>query len=106
MEQILFEYKNQPITVQTIKGALKALGIKAGDDLMVHSGFEGIGKIRDLKDTKALGNLIIDVIKPGTLIFPTYTYSFCEKKLYDPKKSLATIGALPNIFWRRPDASR
>ncbi|MBO05632.1 MAG: hypothetical protein CMI58_01075 [Parcubacteria group bacterium] len=110
MKEVLFKYKDQNITKDYIISALKELGLKQGEDLMVHSGLGEIGKLADIKDGNKLGNIIIDLmidlIKPGTLIFPVYSYSFCNKEEFNPKESLSTVGALTNIFWKRKDSIR
>ena len=110
MKEVLFKYKNQKITKDCIISALNELGLKQGEDLMVHSGLGEIGKLADIKDGNKLGNIIIDLmiefISPGTLIFPVYSYSFCKKEEFNPKESLSTVGALTNIFWKRKDSIR
>ena len=73
MKEVLFKYKDQKITKDYIISALNELGLKQGEDLMVHSGLGEIGKLADIKDGNKLGNIIIDLmiefISPGTLIF-------------------------------------
>ena len=77
---------------------------------MVHSGLINIGKLQKESKSEVLGNEIINtlvtLIYPGTLIFPTYTYSFCKNEDYNPDKTLSTIGSLTNIFWQRKDSRR
>ena len=106
----LFNYQGNKIFLQDILAKLKAIKIKSGDNLMVHSGLKEIGKLASTKDVKKLGNLIIDsllkAIYPGTLISPTYTYSFCKNQDFNPTNNLSNMGSLVNIFWKRKDSLR
>lgn len=110
MKDVLFTYRNKNIGKQEILSSLKIIGIKPGDDLFVHSDIRTIGKVIKGLSLEKLANIIIDILQeaifPGTLIFPTFTYSFCKKEYYNPQKTLSTVGSLTNLFWQRKNCSR
>ncbi len=48
----------------------------------------------------------MEAVSPGTLIFPTFSYSFCNHEDYNPKTSLSLVGALSNAFLKRKESIR
>ena len=110
MEEVLFKHKGKTITKKTLISALRNIGLKKGDDIFVHSDIGKIGKIGDIHNSEKLANIIIDcfleVIYPGTMIVPTFSYDFPKKKDYNPKTSKSDVGALTNVFFERPDSIR
>lgn len=80
---------------------LKDLGIKNGDTLCVHTELLSLGVLCVSKNTllQSLIDSFFDVIgESGTLIMPTFTYSFCENKDYDMDNSKSTMGILTEYF--------
>ena len=80
---------------------LKDLNIKKGDDLMIH-GDAGIIAQLNLKNKKRFKfffNEIINFVgKKGTILVPSFTYSFCKTKIYNPKKSKSEVGMFGEEF--------
>ena len=74
-----------------------ALAIGKGDKVMVHGFFPSFGKIDGGYKTffDALLNVIGD---RGTLIIPTFSYTYFKKEVYDVMKSESTIGDFTNFF--------
>lgn len=109
MDSNLFVSKRGAITQSLIGAALKEINIKLGDSIMIHSGLSVFGKLATL-DINRVGNSIIqafiNTIGNGTLIFPTFSYSFCNGVDFDPHITISTVGSLTNIFWQRPDTIR
>ena len=79
--------------------SLKKIKIKKGDILFIHSDLSLLKLYRNKKDLKdtckiILKQLLKAVGKNGTLVFPTFTYSFPNKKKYYPKVSKSICGYL------------
>lgn len=76
---------------------LKKLGLKKGDILFIHCDISLIKNFRNFKDMentcKDLLQAIMSVIGPnGTIAIPTFSYSFCKKKNYDPLNTKSECG--------------
>ena len=79
--------------------SLKKIGVKKNDNLFIHS---NIGFFKHYKNKKELietckiiiSGLLLAVGKKGTLVFPTFTYSFANNKKYTPKFSKSICGFL------------
>ena len=91
--------------------ALRAVGIKKGDIVFSHShiGFFGIpeGEKSEANAFRTILDAFIDVIgEEGTLIVPTFTYSFPQKKVFDPAESPSDCGIFTEKLRRLPEAYR
>lgn len=119
-----------PRTVHELVGALRELGVRDGDVLLVHSTLRGIGPVEG-GARGVLAALMAAVGSTGTLVMPAYTeensdtswafmratrgLSAAEKEAYklrmppfDPMWTPAspTMGALPEVLRRTPGAVR
>ena len=68
--------------------ALKKVNIKSGDIVLCHSNLGFFGKPSKIKTSQELCKMFFKAIKDnigseGTLIVPTFTYSFFDKKKFD-----------------------
>jgi aminoglycoside 3-N-acetyltransferase len=77
--------------------ALRKAGISSGQTVLCHSniGFFGIpseGNNRETADRIVLEGFLDVIGKSGTLIVPTFTYSFCKNETFDPDLSQSTCG--------------
>lgn len=98
---ILFTNRGNELTVRDVKNRLYSVGIRKGDDVVVHSQIFGIGKPQ--LDKNDLLNVIIELIldyigEDGTLIMPTFSYSFCDGEVFDVAKSISKVGILTEAF--------
>lgn len=96
---------------KTIKDALQKIGVNKGDTIFSHSnvGFfgrpEGAFNERNIFNT--IKNAIFEVIgDSGTLIVPTFTYSFCNNKLFDIENSKSNCGFFAEMVRKSPDSYR
>lgn len=97
------------IGAERITAALEELGVAPDDTLLVHSGLQGSGRIagarsRDKLDTIVRG--LTDAVPDGTLLMPTFTYSFCRDEVFDRDASRSTVGLLTEHFRRLPGVRR
>ncbi len=82
---------------QDIVKALLNVGVKQGDSILVHSniGFFGVAKNAEKKEDyyKLFKEAIFEVIgEAGTLVVPTFTYSFLKKEVFDYNKTPSLCG--------------
>ncbi len=90
--------------------ALKKVGLASGDVIFVHSDIAPFGKLCTFDKTLLLKTLT-EAIKEsigwtGTIIMPTFTYSFCKDEVFDPTYSKSTVGVLTEHFRSQPDVVR
>ncbi|WP_257936394.1 AAC(3) family N-acetyltransferase [Campylobacter lari] len=97
----LFKNNNQIYTDLDLVNCLKHLDIQNGDILYMHSEIYNFGI--PLITPKKILQIFIDCFfqaigKEGTLIMPTFTYSFCNNKDYDKLRSKTKVGILNEFF--------
>ncbi|MCV3410617.1 AAC(3) family N-acetyltransferase [Campylobacter lari] len=105
----LFKNNNQVFTNLDLINNLKQLKIQKGDILFVHSEIYNFGI--PLVAPKELLRIFLDCFfevigKEGTLIMPTFTYSFCDGKDYDKINSKTKVGVLNEFFRLQPGVKR
>jgi len=108
--QPLYEANGKQIFKEDIINALEKSGIEPGDVILVHSDVSVFGKlIASSRDTffKSLVESFQECVGDyGTIVMPTFTYSFSEGKVYDKESSKSTVGILTEYFRRLPDVRR
>lgn len=97
-------YKNGDDTVaeEGFLDALRRVGIREGDIVFVHSDIRVFGKVVSNDKTTLLRSLVGVLQKSvgshGTLVMPTFSYSFCKNEAYDVRLTHSTVGALTDFF--------
>ncbi|EGK8049291.1 aminoglycoside N(3)-acetyltransferase [Campylobacter lari] len=107
--QALFKHDDKIFYKHDLIQTLKNLGIKKGDILYPHTEIYNFGI--PLVDGKTLLQTILDCFfevigKEGTLIMPTFTYSFCENEVFDNKNSKSKVGILNEYFRKQKGVKR
>ncbi|CAH8720683.1 AAC(3) family N-acetyltransferase [Paenibacillus thiaminolyticus] len=95
-------------TTKDILDKLKEVGAHECDTLFVHTDV-AFGTLNpELKRKKYLGYLyeILQELNVGTLVFPAFTFSFCNKEIYDVKNSRTSMGALNEYIRNQPGVVR
>ncbi|MDP1510653.1 AAC(3) family N-acetyltransferase [Paenibacillus ottowii] len=95
-------------TGEDILNKLKEVGAHECDVLFVHTDV-AFGIINPgLKRKQYLGCLyeILQELNVGTLVFPAFTFSFCNKEIYDVKNSRTFMGALNEYIRNQPGVVR
>lgn len=96
----------QPETMLTrprLVRELRALGLRAGMDVMVHSSLSSLGPVEGGAETVI--DALLQVIGPrGTLLAPSFHHFAAE--VYHPATTPTTNGALAEALWRRREALR
>lgn len=108
--QPLFDVEGKQIYFSDFINVLKRLGIKKGDVVFVHSDISVFGKLL-MFDKKLLLQTLIDSIKEsvgeeGTIIMPTFTYSFDKNETYNIKSTKSTVGVMTEYFRKQREVSR
>ncbi len=111
MGKILYYYNALPVTQTDIEIAFRNVGLEKGDTVMVHSDvgvFGKLGKIYDKEEfLDSILNAFLNVLgEEGTLIVPTFTYSFCRKEVFDVKNSPSKVGVFSEHVRRKRQAVR
>lgn len=94
------------LTKEKLVTAWRALGLRAGDDLLVHSALRSLGAIEGGAD--AVLDSLLEVLAPdGNLMLPAFNYSRpLPQPYFDPKSTPARTGILPERGRLRPGAKR
>tara|TARA_X000001036_G_C20676780_1_gene804483 strand:- start:5 stop:751 length:747 start_codon:yes stop_codon:yes gene_type:complete len=87
------------LTKKNINEVIKNSGIKKGDNIFCHSDLSKLKKL-DFEYAlllESIYNSLMKVIgKNGTLVVPTFTYSFCNKEIFDVKNFITPCGSFSN----------
>lgn len=91
--------------------ALKEAGIKKNDNIFIHSNIGFFGKLKGAKGEKDYYRIfketIFEVIGPdGTLVVPTFSYSYCWNKVYDNRNTPGICGFFSEMVRKDPEALR
>lgn len=100
MNNILFQGRAGSVSAGQMKEALQAVGAADCDVLYVHTGISfGLPAIRR---GQLLAELlgVLESLGTETLVFPTFTFSFCNNEVFDVQKTPTPMGAI-NEFARR-----
>ncbi len=107
----LYITEKEKIYSNDILQSLQKVGVQEKDIVFVHSDISIFGKIGDIKNKSEFLRLILQAFKEavgkeGTIIMPTFSYSFCRNETYDPETSPSRVGALTTCFRKEPDVAR
>lgn len=83
---------------QNLRDALAKLPLKRGDVVFSHSNLGFFGRAEEGVGRNQLCNMFLEGImealgESGTLVVPTFTYSFPRKKIFDPETTASEMGA-------------
>lgn len=100
--QALYINAGRALTEQDFLDALERIGVQKGDTIFVHSDTKAFGKIATNDKATLLRALIGALEKSvgveGTVVMPTFSYSFCKNEEYDKRTTRSTVGALTDFF--------
>lgn len=90
------------VTREMMVSDLRALGVEPGARLLVHSSLSRIGWVEG--GAEAVVDALLEAVGPeGTVAVPTHTR---PRPVLDLTEAECHTGAVPNAFWRRPEALR
>ena len=93
------------ITETDLRRDLRALGLEAGDEVVVHSSLSAIGWTEGGPRT-VVDALLAVVDETGTILAPTFTASHAKSHPFDPEKTPSQTGAVTEALRTHPDAHR
>lgn len=94
-------------TVKDISKLLTDLGLRKGDIFLVHSNVSTLGKVEN--GLNGIFSAISEIIGiEGTVVVPTFTYSFCKGEVFDVQQSKSDrqIGVFAEYLRKLPGAVR
>jgi aminoglycoside 3-N-acetyltransferase len=98
------------ISAEDIKCAFAACGVSRGDVLMLHADALVLAQLPPMAAEAryaVLFDALNDLLEPeGTLVLPTFTYSFTRGEVFEPARSPSTVGALSEYFRTLPGVVR
>ena len=102
----LFDYSYEDIV-----NCLNNVGLKNGDKIFIHSNIGFFGKLKDTNDSskyyESFKNAIFEIIgSEGTLVVPTFTYSFMNNEIFDREKSSTVCGMFSEMVRKDPESIR
>ena len=109
----VLEHSEPHVTRAELAAGLRALGVKPGDALFVHSSLKSLGFVEGGPD--AVIGALHDAVGPqGTLMLPTYylpggtILATCQMTdyVFDPRVHGTNMGALPAAFLATPGVRR
>ena len=102
---------SEKIYYADIVDALCSANIEKGDIIFVHSDVSVFGKLGNVRDRDKFLDMILNAFKEavgseGTIIMPTFTYSFTKGETYCPETSPSTVGVLTEFFRKQSGVAR
>jgi len=90
--------------------AFRLCGVARGDTLMLHADAMALAQLPPMSAQArfdVLFDALSDLLGPdGTLVLPTFTYSFTKGEPFDPATTPSTVGLLSEAFRTRPGVRR
>ncbi|MCX5659051.1 MAG: AAC(3) family N-acetyltransferase [Planctomycetota bacterium] len=96
------------VSQSNIAAGLAAVGLRAGDAVLVHSSLRSFGHVEGGADS-VIDALLETVGAAGTVVVPTFTWDTFHDKVegvFDVRESPSETGRITEVFRRRPGALR
>jgi aminopeptidase-like protein/aminoglycoside N3'-acetyltransferase len=76
---------------------LRAIGIGQADTIFVHVSLDALGQPMDCSSSEQVHQLLLDGLlsvigEEGTILVPTYSFSFCKREVFDVDNTLTAGG--------------
>ena len=93
------------LSAKTLTAEFDALGLTAGDVVLVHSAYKSLGGVEGGPD--AVLDALLSVLGPeGTLILPTFNFDFCKGAPFHLGSTPSRMGILTELGRRRAGSRR
>lgn len=98
-------------TAADLAAALQCLPLAGGEVLYLHSNLGFFGRPEGCSSSEDVCRMFFDALMyrlggNGTLVVPTFTYSFPRRQVFDPAESASGMGSFSEWLRRHPDARR
>lgn len=105
------DQKNYDYDRAELRRALERVGVKRGDVVFSHVGMGFLGYPANGKTLEAMFETILGAFHDalgdsGTLLVPTFSYSFCDKEIFDAQNTPSKIGYFTETFRKLPGVIR
>ncbi|MGO9120334.1 MAG: DUF4910 domain-containing protein [Desulfomonilaceae bacterium] len=102
---------NSHYNYNQMRDALRKCGLNRGDVVLCHSNVGFFGRPEEGETPEALFDLILRAFQDtigseGTIVAPTFTYSFCKGEVFDPANTMSQMGIFAEMLRRQPAARR
>jgi aminoglycoside 3-N-acetyltransferase len=86
--------------IKEITKILKKAKIKRGNTILIHGDLGALSQINTKKNIiKIFVSALKKILGPkGTVLIPTFSYSFCKNKIFNPNKTKSEIGSFSESF--------
>jgi aminoglycoside 3-N-acetyltransferase len=96
---------------EDLVSGLKSVGIKQGDTVLTYVSFGLLGRLKGGKNSESSSQILLNSFKTvlgenGTLLVPTYTYSFCNNEKYQVEQTPSSIGPFTEFFRQQENVKR
>ncbi|MDB5492267.1 MAG: aminoglycoside N(3)-acetyltransferase [Micavibrio sp.] len=96
---------------QSLADALRQSGLQPGSIAFCHSNIGYLGIPEGERSEKNICETVLGAFQDvlgadGTLVVPTFTYSFSNSKAFDPARTPSDCGMFTEYIRKHPDASR
>ncbi|MEA2359016.1 MAG: aminoglycoside 3-N-acetyltransferase [Solirubrobacteraceae bacterium] len=101
--------RTSAIGARDVERALRRLGVGRRDTLWVHAGLQTALKMEGTTPAEKVATVLRGLdrtVAEGTLVIPTFTYSFARGEDYDVASSPSTVGVLGERFRHLPGVVR
>lgn len=107
----VFTDKGKEYSREDILAVLRGIGIQTGDTIFVHSNLRSFGKIKKgmqrEKYINAFIQSLLDAVGPrGTVLMPTFSYSYCKGEVFDVQSTPSAVGIMTEQFRKQSDVLR
>ncbi len=93
------------LTFDNLVEEFRAIGINAGDTLMVHSSYKSFGGVDGGPQTVI--DALLDVLgEEGTLIMPAFNFDFCKGEPWDVRNTPSHMGIITELVRQDPRSLR
>ena len=93
------------LTLPELTENFRALGVAAGDTLLVHSSYKSFGGVDGGPQTVI--DALLEVLgQDGTLIMPTFNFDFCKGTDWDIRETPSQMGYMTNLVRQDERATR
>jgi aminoglycoside 3-N-acetyltransferase len=102
---------NYHYSAKDLEGALEQLPVKRGDVLFIHSNIGFFGRANGVTGSDELCRLFFDALmervgNSGTIVVPTFTYSYPRNQVFNPKTTTSEMGLFAEWIRLHPNAKR
>ena len=93
------------LTLTDLITEFRALGLRPGDTLLVHSSYKSFGGVEGGPQTVI--DALLEVLTPeGTLIMPCFNFDFCKGEPWDVRSTPSHMGILTELVRKDPRSCR